>query len=73
MGAGSVVLRPGEGILQYTDGITEAVNAEEQFDDMTLVSVFYQGAGAAEMPAEITFFEAQTESYAYAQEAVNPS
>ena len=31
MGTGSAVLRPGEGILLYTDGITEAVNVEQQF------------------------------------------
>ena len=100
MGTGSVVLQPGEGILLYTDGITEAINADqqfygekrlctllseppvhgsdaavgtvkrsveafstgcEQFDDMTLVSVFYRGRHAAEtidLPADMRSFDA---------------
>ena len=100
MGTGSAVLRQGEGILLYTDGITEAVNTEqqfygedrlrtllsappprgsdaavvsvkrsveeffdgcEQFDDMTLVSVFYQGGRSAEtmdLPADMRSFDA---------------
>lgn len=89
MGIGSVVLRPGEGILLYTDGITEATNVErqlygeerlrallseppvrtsdaatgtvkraveafftgcEQFDDMTLISVFLRENGGEKEP-----------------------
>ncbi len=53
---GKVVLQPGEVLVLYTDGLTEALNAEgERFGDARLVEVLEAAAGSAKDTVDAVF------------------